>query len=60
VFAAQPIPEFIDIWYLDKEADPSESTAIDFVIDTVRKEKERLEALEEEIMCAPTHNRCDA
>ena len=47
---AQPIPEFIDIWYLDKEADPSESTAIDFVIDTVRLEKERLEKLEEEIM----------
>ena len=47
---AQPIPEFIDIWYLDKEAEPSESTAIDFVIDTVRLEKERLEKLEEEIM----------
>jgi ATP-binding cassette subfamily F protein 2 len=45
-----PVPEFIDIWYLDKEADPSESTAIDFVIDTVRLEKERLEKLEEEIM----------
>merc|ERR1719331_3791371 len=42
-----PIPEFIDIWYLDKEAEPS---AIDFVIDTVRLEKERLEKLEEEIM----------
>ena len=48
--SAQPVPDFIDIWYLDKEADPSESTAVDFVIDTVRLEKERLEALEEQIM----------
>ena len=31
-----PIPEFIDIWYLDKEADPSDRTAIESVIDTVR------------------------
>mmetsp|Transcript_64213 Transcript_64213/g.143506 ORF Transcript_64213/g.143506 Transcript_64213/m.143506 type:complete len:715 (-) Transcript_64213:805-2949(-) len=45
-----PIPDFIDIWYLDKEADPSEKSAVDFVVDTVRLEKERLEALEEEIM----------
>ena len=45
-----PIPDFIDIWYLDKEADPSERTALESVIDTVRSEKERLEALEEAIM----------
>jgi hypothetical protein len=45
-----PIPAFIDIWYLDKEAEPSERTALESVIDTVRNEKERLEALEEEIM----------
>ena len=45
-----PIPDFIDIWYLDKEADPSDRTAIDSVIDTVRSEKDRLEALEEQIM----------
>jgi ATPase subunit of ABC transporter with duplicated ATPase domains len=45
-----PIPEFIDIWYLDKESPPSERSAIDFVIDTVRDEKNRLEALEEQIM----------
>jgi len=45
-----PIPDFIDIWFLDKEAEPSEKTAVEFVIDTVRLEKERLEALEEEIM----------
>jgi len=45
-----PIPEFIDIWFLDKEAEPSNRTAVDSVVDTVRNEKERLEALEEEIM----------
>jgi len=45
-----PIPDFIDIWYLDKEAEPSDKSAVDFVVDTVRLEKERLERLEEEIM----------
>ena len=45
-----PIPEFIDIWYLDKEAEPSDRTALESVIDTVRNEKERLEKLEEDIM----------
>ena len=57
-----PVPEFIDIWYLDKEADPSESTAIDFVIDTVRHEKERLEKLEEDIMSesGPEDSRLEA
>jgi ATP-binding cassette subfamily F protein 2 len=45
-----PIPDFIDIWYLDKEADPSDRTALESVIDTVRNEKERLEKLEENIM----------
>jgi len=45
-----PIPEFIDIWYLDKESDPSDRTALESVIDTVRLEKERLEKLEEDIM----------
>ena len=36
--------------YLDHEADPSDKSAVDCVVDTVRLEKERLEALEEEIM----------
>ena len=40
-----PIPDFIDIWYLDKEDEPTERTALDRVVDTVRNEKERLEAL---------------
>mmetsp|Transcript_22705 Transcript_22705/g.49616 ORF Transcript_22705/g.49616 Transcript_22705/m.49616 type:complete len:703 (+) Transcript_22705:142-2250(+) len=46
-----PIPEFIDIWFLDREAQPSDKSAVDVVIDTVRLEKERLEKLEEDIMC---------
>ena len=45
-----PIPSFIDIWYLDKESDPSDRTALECVIDTVRDEQKRLEALEEDIM----------
>ena len=45
-----PIPDFIDIWYLDREAEPSDRTALESVIDTVRNEKERLEKLEEDIM----------
>ena len=45
-----PIPDFIDIWYLDKEAEPESRSAVDCVIDTVKLEKERLEALEEDIM----------
>jgi hypothetical protein len=45
-----PIPDFIDIWYLDKEAEPQERSALDCVVDTVRLEKERLEKLEEDIM----------
>ena len=45
-----PIPDFIDIWYLDREAEPSDRTALEAVIDTVRNEKERLEQLEEDIM----------
>ena len=34
-----PIPDFVDIWFLDKEADPSDRTAMETVIDTVRYEK---------------------
>jgi hypothetical protein len=45
-----PIPDFIDIWFLDREAEPTDRTAMETVIDTVRNEKDRLEKLEEEIM----------
>lgn len=40
-----PIPDCIDMWFLDKEAPPSDMTALDAVIDKVKKEHERLEAL---------------
>ena len=30
-----PIPEFIDIWFLDREAEPTDRTAVETVIDTV-------------------------
>jgi hypothetical protein len=30
-----PIPEFIDIWFLDHEAAPTDRSAIETVIDTV-------------------------
>mmetsp|Transcript_25316 Transcript_25316/g.59050 ORF Transcript_25316/g.59050 Transcript_25316/m.59050 type:complete len:717 (-) Transcript_25316:679-2829(-) len=57
-----PIPDFIDIWFLDHESPPSERTAVDVVIDTVRLEKERLEKLEEEIMSenGPEDSRLEA
>merc|ERR1719261_1426509 len=45
-----PIPDFVDIWFLDREAEPTDRTAMETVIDTVRNEKDRLEKLEEEIM----------
>ena len=44
------IPQFIDIWFLDREAEPTDKSAMETVIDTVRFEKERLEKLEEDIM----------
>jgi len=45
-----PIPDFVDIWFLDREAEPTDRTAMETVIDTVREEKDRLEKLEEDIM----------
>jgi len=40
-----PIPEHIDIWFLDSEAKPEEVTAIQAVVDVVLKEHTRLEEL---------------
>ena len=34
-----PIPDFVDIWFLDREAEPTDRTAMETVIDTVRFEK---------------------
>jgi len=40
-----PVPEHIDIWFLDTEAKPEEITAIQAVVDVVQKEHTRLEEL---------------
>jgi ATP-binding cassette subfamily F protein 2 len=40
-----PIPEHIDIWHLHGEAPPSDMTAVDSVVDYVKKEHARLEEL---------------
>jgi ATP-binding cassette subfamily F protein 2 len=44
-----PIPEGIDMWFLDKEADPSDMTALEAVIEKAKTEKERLEKLQLEL-----------
>jgi len=40
-----PIPDSIDMWFLDREAEPSEMTAVEAVIEKVKNEYERLETL---------------
>lgn len=40
-----PIPDSIDMWFLDSEAPPSEMTAVEAVIEKVVKEHQRLEEL---------------
>lgn len=40
-----PIPDHVDIWFLWKEADPEEVTALQAVIDVAAKEYQRLEEL---------------
>ena len=44
-----PIPEHIDIYHLDGEAELSERTALDAVVDVVRNQVDKLEALAEKI-----------
>ena len=44
-----PIPDHIDIFHLDEEAEPSERTALDAVVDIVRAKIEKLEQLAEHI-----------
>jgi len=44
------IPEHLDIWHLHTEARPSDRSAIEAVIDVVRDEQKRLEALEERVL----------
>jgi len=40
-----PIPDHIDIWHVHKEADPTDISALQSVIDVAQKEYERLEGL---------------
>jgi|EP00927_Polykrikos_kofoidii_P078449 ATP-binding cassette subfamily F protein 2 len=44
------IPEHIDIWFLDREAEPSENSAIKSVVDVVAAEYQRLEELTMKLM----------
>jgi len=45
-----PIPDHMDLYHLHTEAEPSPKTALDSVIDYIREELKKLEALEEHIM----------
>jgi ATP-binding cassette subfamily F protein 2 len=45
-----PIPKHIDIFHLDEEAEPSDRTALQAVIDEAQKEVERLEKESEALM----------
>jgi len=44
------IPETIDIWFLDREAEPSENSAIKCVVDVVAAEYQRLEEMTMKLM----------
>lgn len=45
-----PIPSHMDLYHLDCEAEPSDRTALEAVIDHLKNEMEKLEALEQKIM----------
>ena len=45
-----PIPEHIDMWFLDSEAKPEEVTAVDAVVQVVAKEHERLTELSQKLL----------
>merc|ERR1719181_2649042 len=45
-----PIPEHIDIWFLDSEAKPEEVTAVQAVVNVVADEHARLEALMQKLI----------
>lgn len=50
-----PIPEFIDIFYLEHECPPGDKTPLETVIEHAEKEVERLEA-EAELLCEDDPN----
>ncbi|KAJ1653947.1 ABC transporter ATP-binding protein arb1 [Dispira simplex] len=45
-----PIPEFIDVYLLKEEAEPSQKTALEYVIEEAEKEVARLEAQVEKLL----------
>jgi ATP-binding cassette, subfamily F, member 2 len=45
-----PIPEIFDVYLLANEAEPSESSALDYVINSAKAEQERVEAMIEAIL----------
>jgi len=45
-----PIPEHIDMWFLDSEAKPEEVSAVQAVVDVVANEHARLEALSQTLL----------
>jgi ATP-binding cassette subfamily F protein 2 len=45
-----PIPDHIDMWFLDSEAAPEEISAIDAVVNVVLKEHKRLEDLAQKLL----------
>lgn len=45
-----PIPDHVDVYFLDSEAEPSDLTAVDWVVNFGRKEVEILEAKSEQIL----------
>jgi len=51
-----PIPKNITIWHLDKEAEPEDESALGVVVNTVKKEHTRLEALQLELLEDPEEN----
>ncbi|WIA10679.1 hypothetical protein OEZ85_010859 [Tetradesmus obliquus] len=57
-----PIPDHLDIYHLHQEAEPSDRTALEAVIDHIREEMERLHAQEEAIMSehGPSDERLEA
>lgn len=48
--AQVPIPDHMDIYHLHQEAEPSDRTALQAVVDHIEAEMARLNALEEHIM----------
>eukprot|EP00960_Hanusia_phi_P025590 745752-Hanusia_phi.AAC.2 len=45
-----PIPDHIDIYHLEEEAEPSDRTAVEAVVDVVREKVEKLEKLAEQVL----------